>query len=157
MRADRFKSSLIEFGSDGPHDLKSIRNASKNHYLRVGGHLCGHRVVECLWHDADPARKAAVRGATTATAVVARNKFSDADAMAVFDKELAEAMLSDADRAAKSSRIVSVYSFRSGKPSELVAGMGKATAAGKPSGVGGRATVCALHARCRTSTPASTA
>ncbi|KAH8048364.1 hypothetical protein JL721_11964 [Aureococcus anophagefferens] len=82
VRADRFKSSLIEFGPDGPHDLKSIRNASKNHYLRVGGHLCGHRVVECLWHDADQERQKKVRKATTKTAAVARNKFSDADAMA---------------------------------------------------------------------------
>jgi len=106
VRADRFKSSLIEFGSDGPHDLKSIRNASKNHYLRVGGHLCGHRVVECLWHDADQERQKKVRKATTKTAVVARNKFSDADAMAVFEPKLSDAMLSDADRAAKSSRIV---------------------------------------------------
>ena len=46
---------------------------------------------------------------------------------------------------AVAQEIDSVYSFRSGKPSELVAGMGKATAAGKPSGVGGRATVCALQ------------
>ncbi|KAH8059615.1 hypothetical protein JL722_5244 [Aureococcus anophagefferens] len=106
VRADRFKSSLIEFGPDGPHELKSIRNASKNHYLRVGGHLCGHRVVECLWHDADQERQKKVRKATTKTAVVARNKFSDADAMAVFEPELSTAMLSDADRAAKSSRIV---------------------------------------------------
>ena len=103
--ASRWRTSTVEFGSDPPHDLKSLRNASKNHWLRVGGHLAGHRVLETLWHDVDAERRAAVRGAVPNSAVVARNKFSDADAMAAFEADLASAMLTDADRKAQSSLI----------------------------------------------------
>ena len=60
-------------------------------------------MVEVVYYDVDAKRRAAVRLAVKLDAVVARNQFSDDDARAVFERELALAMLSDADRKAKSS------------------------------------------------------
>ena len=105
-RRERWDLSLTEFGSDPDHDAKAMRNSGKNHHMRVRGYVCGHRTWETLWDDVDEERRAAVRSSILKKAIVARNKFDDADARAVFERCLAKAALSRKDRKRGSSWVI---------------------------------------------------
>jgi len=105
----RFTHSGILLGSDGYHDGKNERNASKGHLLRVEGWLVGLRLLEVCIADVDRNRRDAL---TTPPAVLplrvvrCRCKFSVEDARAQSAVEVQTKLLSDADRDAGVSLVV---------------------------------------------------
>ena len=88
----RLENSQILFMSDPAHDIKSMRNGIKNHWMRIRGQLVGMRDLEVAWHDVDTDRRRAVRNMTTRRVIVARNKFSDTDAIGAFEKDITDAL-----------------------------------------------------------------
>lgn len=88
----------IAFG-DGVHLSKSSVLGATNNYVCIGDHMVGFALLEAAYHDSDKSRRDLVREACPLSAIVAKNKFSIQDRVAVATVEVQAALLSAEERA----------------------------------------------------------